>query len=61
MAKKACKECKFIYAGDKCPNCGSKESTDGWKGRVIILNSEESEIAKKLKVKDKGIFAIKTK
>ena len=62
MAKeKACKICKRIYEGDKCPKCGNKESTESWKGRVIIIHPEQSEIAKKLKIKEKGRYAIKTK
>ncbi len=62
MAKpKACKICKNIYEGDKCPNCDSKESTDSFKGRIVILNPEKSEIAKKLNIKSKGNFAIKVR
>ena len=62
MAKaKACKICKQIYEGSKCPKCDSKEFTDSFKGRTIILNPEKSEIAQKLKIKDKGEFAIKTR
>lgn len=63
MAKiKACKMCNMIVEeGDKCPNCGSKELTDSSKGRVVILNPEKSEVAKKLNMKEKGNFAIKTK
>lgn len=59
---KACKICKRIYeTGDKCPRCDSKESTESFKGRVIVLDAEKSEIAKKLNIKDKGNFAIKTR
>lgn len=61
MVKKACKECRAIYEGDKCPKCGGQNSSDSWKGRVIITNPEQSEIAKKLKIKEKGVYAIKTK
>ena len=62
MAKqKACKVCSTIYDGDKCPKCGSKEFTEGFKGRIQVLNPEKSEIAKKLNIKDKGKFAIKTR
>lgn len=60
MKQKACKVCNTIYEGDKCPKCESKESTESFKGRIVILDSEKSEIAKKLDIKEKGNFAIKT-
>ena len=59
--QKACKICKKIYEGDKCPNCDAKESTDSFKGRIHVLNPEKSEIAQKLNIKSKGEFAIKTR
>lgn len=60
MAKqKACKICKKIYEGDKCPGCGSKEFSDSFKGRIVVVNPEKSEIAPKLGLKEKGNFAIK--
>ncbi|MBU2562204.1 MAG: DNA-directed RNA polymerase subunit E'' [Nanoarchaeota archaeon] len=59
---KACKLCNKIYeTGDKCPNCEAKEATEGYKGRIVILDPEKSEIARKLKLKNKGNFAIKTR
>jgi DNA-directed RNA polymerase subunit E" len=58
---KACKICNRIYEGDKCPKCDSKEFSETFKGRVIILNPEKSEIAQKLKLKEKGQYAIKTR
>ena len=62
MAKqKACKICKRIYEGEKCPSCESKESTESFKGRIVVLNPEKSEIAGKLKLKEKGNFALKTR
>ena len=62
MAKtKACKICNTIFeTGEKCPKCGSKEHTDTFKGRIVLLNPEKSEIAKNLDIKEKGDFAIKT-
>jgi DNA-directed RNA polymerase subunit E" len=66
MAKpKACKLCRTIVEGpgstEKCPNCGSKELTEGFKGRTEVLNPEKSEIAQKLNLKEKGNFAIKAR
>ena len=62
MAKqKACKLCNTIYEGDKCPKCNSKEHSESFKGRIVVINEEKSEIAKKINLKDKGNFAIKTR
>ena len=60
MAKeKACKNCKLIYEGANCPNCGKKDVSDSFKGKVEILDAEKSEVAKHLKVDKKGTYAIK--
>jgi DNA-directed RNA polymerase subunit E" len=60
--EKACKLCNAIYQeGNKCPKCGAKEFTDSFKGKVYVTNPEKSEIAKKLKITNKGEFAIKTR
>jgi len=62
MAKqKACKVCKRIYEGEKCSNCGSKEFTESLKGRIVVIDSEKSEIAKKIGIDEKGNFAIKVR
>ena len=59
--QKACKLCNRIVEGEKCSNCDSKDLTEGFKGRMVVFNAEKSEIAKKLNIKDKGNFAIKTR
>ena len=60
MAKeKACKNCKLIYEGDTCPGCAKKDTSDTFKGKVEIINSEKSEIAGQLKINKKGLYAIK--
>ena len=60
MAKeKACKICKTIYEGAKCPECGSTEGIDTFKGKVTVINPEQSEIAKNLKLLKKGHFAVR--
>lgn len=61
MTKKACKICKTIYEGGVCPSCGNKEATSDWKGKIIIFDPELSEIAKKLNISKKGMYAIKVK
>lgn len=57
--EKACKKCKTFFEGSKCPKCGSEEFTDSPKGKVVILKPEESEIAKNLKLNEKGVFALR--
>lgn len=59
--EKACKICKTIYEGEKCPKCHSKEFTDGFKGKIEVINPEKSELAEKLNIKEKGYYAIKTR
>ena len=59
VGQKACKACKTIYTGTKCPRCGSEESSDSPKGKIVILDSQESELARNLKIKEKGVYAIR--
>ncbi len=61
VKKKACKSCKIFVKGSQCPLCKSSDLTTSWKGRIIIMDSEKSEIAKKLNLKVKGEYAIKTR
>ena len=46
VKKKACKNCKIFVKGSECPICRSTDLTTSWKGRIIIMNPEKSEIAK---------------
>ena len=57
--EKACKNCRLIYEGDNCPSCGKKETSDSFKGKVEIVDPEKSEMAQRLKVTKKGVYAIK--
>lgn len=59
--QKACKICKIIYEGEKCPECANSEFTEDFKGKVMIFNPENSEVAKKMKIAKKGLYAIKTR
>jgi len=58
--KKACKKCRTFVRGNECPTCKSTDLTTNWKGRVIIFNPEHSDIAKKMDIKEKGEYAIRT-
>jgi len=49
----------MIYEGNSCPNCQSTDNVEGFKGKVTVIDAENSEIAKHLGVKGKGVFAIR--
>ena len=57
--EKACKICKLIYEGTTCPLCGQKIVSDTFKGKVEIVDPEKAELAKQLKIRKKGVYAIK--
>ncbi len=59
--KKVCKHCKTFVKGNECPLCKSTDLTTSWKGRVLIVQAEKSEIAQKMGIKEKGEYAIKIK
>ena len=60
MVQKICKQCKAIFEGSStCPNCGSTDFTDSFKGKIAVINPEQSEIAKNLKITKKGEYAVR--
>lgn len=61
IKEKACLNCKVVYEGDKCPICNENIFTESFKGKVYINDPENSEVAKNMKINNKGMFAIKTK
>jgi len=61
LKEKSCLNCRAIYVGNKCPNCGETPSSESFKGRVRIFNAEKSEIAENMEINTEGEFAIKSK
>ncbi len=59
--KKVCRKCKIFVNGSECPLCKGTSFSENWKGRIAVLDSERSEIAKKIGIKSKGEYAIKVK
>ena len=57
--RKVCKKCKIFVQGSNCPICKGNQFAENWKGRIIITDAENSEIAKKLEITVKGEYAIK--
>ena len=59
--EKSCLSCKTIYVGSACPNCGSTQASDVFKGRIHVFNSKDSELAYNMNINKEGEFAVKTK
>ena len=59
--KKACKKCKFFFEGSECPACKSAQSSTNWQGRLYVLDSNKSNIAKKIGITVNGEYAIKVR
>ena len=61
MVDKACKKCKRITNKRQCPICKGQELTPHWRGLVVILDPEKSDIAKKLNIELPGEYALKVR
>jgi DNA-directed RNA polymerase subunit E" len=59
--KKVCKSCRIFVSGSQCPLCKNSSFTETWKGKIIIMDADKSEIAKKVSIKAKGEYAIKVR
>lgn len=58
---KACRSCRKIIEEsntDKCPNCGNNAFTTFWRGYVVVINPENSELAKKMGISAAGKYAL---
>ena len=61
MKKKACKRCRMFVDGSECPGCKGNQFTTNWKGRLFILDTPESGIAKRVGLSVNGEYAIKVR
>ncbi len=59
MALKVVKATKEIIESSEASKYSSDEIADSFKGKIVVLQPEESEVAKNLKITKKGSFAIK--
>ncbi|AAM30293.1 MULTISPECIES: transcription elongation factor subunit Spt4 [Methanosarcina] len=61
MPEKVCRHCLRVLEGQTCPVCGTSDLAEEWNGLVIILDTERSEIAKRLGVDIPDRFALKVR
>jgi len=57
--EKACKQCRRVVEGTFCPTCKTSQLTASWKGYVVVMDPENSEIAKRLNIKTPGKYALR--
>jgi len=57
---KACRECRTITTKPVCPKCKAALSDD-FSGLAIVMDAEGSEIAKVMKITEKGRYALRVR
>jgi|TARA_Y100000310_G_C20434543_1_gene693106 RNA polymerase subunit RPABC4/transcription elongation factor Spt4 len=63
MAKKVCKKCLIFVTGGECPLCKASghQLSQNWQGRINVIDSNKSKIAKKIDIDVKGEYALKAR
>jgi DNA-directed RNA polymerase subunit E" len=57
--EKACRACrKVVIDAKECPNCGAATFTTFWRGYVVIVDPEKSEIAQRMGIASPGKYAL---
>ncbi|MEK6968752.1 MAG: transcription elongation factor subunit Spt4 [Nanoarchaeota archaeon] len=59
MKRKICKNCRRFVDADACETCGGTQFTNSFQGRMSILDTQKSKIAKKAGIEKEGEYAIK--
>jgi DNA-directed RNA polymerase subunit E" len=61
MSEKACVNCHFVTKENVCPKCRSTSFSEDFGGVVIVFDPENSAVAKAMKIKEKGRYALKVR
>lgn len=62
MREKACRNCHRIVTNQSiCPYCKTHTLSDDFAGLIIIIDSQKSEIAKKLQITQPGRYAFRVR
>lgn len=58
---RACRDCHMVTDDDTCPACKSTDLSKDWLGYAVILDAEQSIIAKKMNITHAGRYALKVR
>jgi len=61
LTEKACRNCNFITGGNTCPVCKGASLSEDWSGYIVVLDPENSEIAKRLRITQPGKYALRVR
>jgi len=56
---RACRNCKSVTDENVCPVCKGTEFSDDYSGILVVLDPENSILAKKLEATEPGTYALK--
>ena len=60
MSQKSCTSCKMITNKERCDLCGSPTSSN-WSGLLIIIDPDNSDIAKELNIGLPGEYSLRVR
>ena len=61
MRETACTNCHSITKENVCAKCKSTNLSEDFSGIVVVFDPENSSIAKTMKIKEKGRYALKVR
>lgn len=59
--ERACKSCHLITRKEYCPKCKTHSLSEDFTGKVIILDPQNSQIAKRLNFDVAGMYALRVR
>ncbi len=61
MSERACRNCRLIITTNMCPECKSTNVSEDWVGEAIIIDPQNSFIAKSMGITKPGRYALRVR
>lgn len=58
VRERACRKCRALTTEKACPVCGSTDLSENWSGLIIIIDPDNSEVAKVVGATVRGRYAL---